>query len=82
MTKDEVRDIMVKSSGTWTGDNAFKGLKILSKYTDYLIQAAEHDIIYSEEITKLIDAGITKKDLERLRKLNWLVDEEHLACYV
>jgi len=67
----------------WVGDNAFEGLKILSKYTDNLIQGARRDIIYSEDIDMLIEKGITKEEVTALRKLNWMVeDESYLACFV
>ena len=72
------------SNKKWNGDNAYQGLQILSKYTDYLIQGAEHDIIYSEDLGKLIEMGLTKEDCIKLRDLNWMIDEECdcLACFV
>ena len=65
-----------------TGDNAFKGLQILSKYTDDLVCTAEHDIIYSEDVDVLLEAGITEDDAKKLRDLNWMIDEDCLACFV
>lgn len=63
-------------------DNAFIGLQILSKYTNRLIIGAEHDIIYSEDLDTLIKAGILVKDAIQLRKLNWMINEGSLACFV
>ena len=65
-------------------DNAFEGLKIISKYTNKLIVGAEHDIIHSEEVENLIKAGITEEDVIQLAKLNWMIDEWDigLACFV
>ena len=65
------------------GDNAFMGLQILSKYTQNLIQGADHDIIYSIDIDKAIELNITDEDFIELAKLNWMIyDGEGLACFV
>jgi len=65
------------------GDNAFMGLQILSKYTKNLIQGADHDIIYSISLDKVIELNITDEDLIELAKLNWMIyDDEGLACFV
>lgn len=65
------------------GDNAFMGLQILSKYTDNLIQAAEHDIIYSISLDDAIELNVSDEDLIQLAKLNWMIyDGDGLACYV
>ena len=82
MTEKEFIEIFEKDSGSWEGDNAFEGLKILSKYTSNLIQGACKDEIFSEDISKLIDAGITKEDVEELRRLNWMIQDDYLACFV
>jgi hypothetical protein len=76
-----------ESDGNWEGDNAIQGLKIIEKYIDHqktnLIQAAQHNIIWSVDVDELIEAGITEHDAEELRRLNWMVqDDEYLACYV
>ena len=82
ITEEEVEQIFNDTPSKWEGDNAFKGLKIISKYTDNLIHAAEHDIIYSQDIHTLIENGITKEDITELAKLNWMLEDEVLACYV
>jgi hypothetical protein len=67
----------------WNGDNAFKGLQILSKYTDDLIQGAGKDVIYSCDVDVLIEGGITEKEAIELRDLNWMVEfDDYLACFV
>lgn len=70
----------------WTeykGDNAYQGFQIIAKYTDNIVTAAEHDEIYSEDIDKLIEKGITKEDVTKLALLNWMIqDEEYLYCFV
>ena len=88
MTQERFLELLSDDSyGAWKGDNAFKGLQIISKYispeTTDLICAAEHDIIYSVGIDKLIEAGITEDDASALRQLNWMVeDDSYLACFV
>ena len=84
MTEEKFIEIMEESdSGKWEGDNAFQGLQILSKYTDNLIQGAEHDKIFSADIDTLIEKGITEEDIKELRRLNWRVeDSTYLACFV
>ena len=65
------------------GDNAMKGLLIITKYLPTAgIGAAEHDVIYSVSSDRLVEAGITAEDAVTLRRLNWMIDEESLACFV
>jgi hypothetical protein len=71
----------------WNGDNAFQGMQIIAKYIDPtendILQAAGHDIIYGPDIDELIAAGITEEDVIKLRKLNWMIeDDSYLACFV
>ena len=84
LTKGEIISIFEgEDGGRWEGDNAYQGLQILAKYTDNLIAGANHDVIYSEDVDKLIAAGITKEDVKELHRLNWMVeDEDYLACFV
>ena len=82
LTIQRVEELFDLVKDKWKGDNAYKGLQILSKYTDNLIQGAGHDVIYSEDIYKLIEKGITEEDIIELSKLNWMVDDESLACFV
>lgn len=64
------------------GDNAYLGLQIIAKYTKNIISCAEHDIIFSESVEKIIEYGITEEDVIQLRKLNWMIDNDSLACFV
>lgn len=65
------------------GDRVFLGMQIISKYTDQVIHGADHDIIYSEDIDTLIEAGITEEECEQLNKMNWMIhDDEYLAKHV
>ena len=65
------------------GDNALIGLNLIAKYiSGDVLQAAEHDIIYSASIDDLVEAGITKQDVEYLTKINWGIDGGYLVCYV
>jgi hypothetical protein len=87
MKREKFIEILDGGSGRWEGDNAIQGLKIIEKYIDpqktHLIQAAQHDIIFSVGIDELVEAGITEQDAEELRRLDWMVeDDEYLACYV
>lgn len=64
-------------------DNALDGLKIIQKYCPNKgVEAADHDIIYSVSVSEIVDAGITKEDAEYLSKINWMIDEDSLACFV
>ena len=83
MTYEKFEEIFEITEPEWECDNAYKGLQIISKYTSNLIQGAEHDKIYSEDIEVLIEKGITEEDVFKLRKLNWMIeDEQYLACFV
>ena len=65
-------------------DNAFVGLQIIRKYLPKSgIEGADHDVIYSASVEKLLEAGITKEDAIELRRLNWMIEDgEYLACFV
>lgn len=86
MTEEKLLEILkADNTGSWTGDNAFKGLKIIAKYFDdetTILCAGEHDIIYSVSLSDLCKAGITEEDAIELRKLNWMEDYDSLACFV
>ncbi len=84
MIKEETAyKIFNNDSGDWTGDNAYKGLQILAKYTDNLIRGASCSEIYSITIKELLKTDITKYDLRKLRKLAWMInDEGYLSCFV
>ena len=82
ITQEEIKQIFNDVDSKWEGDNAFQGLQILSKYTDNLIQGAGHDVIWSVDVDEIIELGITKEDLTKLFLLNWIIDEDCLACFV
>jgi len=64
------------------GDSAYLGLQIIAKYTKNLIHCAEHDVIYSEDINTLCEAGITKEDVTQLRIMNWGIEGDSLYSFV
>ena len=84
ITRERIEQIFEETESKWEGDNAFKGLQIISKYTDNIIVGAEHDIIFSMDVDKAIAARITEDDVIELAKLNWMIDEydEGFACFV
>lgn len=90
MTREEIEAIFDEVDSKWTGDNAFKGLTILSKYIDIekdeLITWCGHEVLLSIEVDKAIEVGVTKEDFEKLAKLNWMIgcdaSNEHLAVFV
>jgi hypothetical protein len=83
MEREELIKIFEADSGKWEGDNAFQGLQILSKYTSNLIQGAGHDVIWSEDIDVLLEKGLTREDAEKLREINWMIeDNTYMACFV
>jgi hypothetical protein len=81
MTEEQLEEIFEGDSGQWEGDNAYQGLQILSKYTDNLIQSAGHEVIYSISLSDIAEQ-ITEEDALELRRLNWMIQEGHLACFV
>jgi hypothetical protein len=91
MTKEEFLEIFNDddiNDSKWDGDNAFQGLLIIAKYIDpmkkNIICGANHDEIYSVDIDDLIQFEISKKDVIRLKQLNWMVgdDDTYLMCFV
>lgn len=88
MTTEKFEEIMgADNDSSWDGDNALKGLLIISKYMSHdkheLIAGANHDIIYSVGVEEIVEAGITEDDTQALRDLNWMIqDGEYLACFV
>jgi hypothetical protein len=64
-------------------EGEIKGLVILSKYCSNPLQGADHDIIYSEDVDKLIEHGITEEDCIKLRKMGWMIyEDDYLARFV
>lgn len=45
------------------------------------VEGAGHDIIWSCDAEQLFEAGIIREDAEKLNTLNWMIDEDCLACY-
>ena len=65
------------------GDNALIGLNIIAKYLPKSgVESAEHDIIYSASVEKLVNAGITEEDTRKLKELDWMIQYDALACFV
>jgi len=75
-----------EDSVSWDGDNALEGLNIIARYfpCKTVLQAADHDIIYSVDAQEVLDAGLSVQDAQRLAHLNWMIDSDSdcLACYV
>ena len=89
MDKEELIKIFNETdfADSWEGDNAFQGLQIIAKYIDIkkedIITGADHDIMYSVDIDKIIKLGLTIEDVKKLNRLNWILEEdEYLACFV
>ena len=61
------------------GDATFRGLVIISNYIDTsknrIIQSG-HDVVYSSDISELIEAGISEEDANKLKEDNWFIDSE------
>lgn len=89
ITEEQFRQIFEETEAKWNGDNAMIGLIIISKYFDIrvktILEGAGHDVIYSVDVSEIVEAGITWDDAVELRKHNWMIDEEAgdcLACFV
>lgn len=53
------------------------GAMIVIKYLPkFGIRAAEHDIVYSAEVNKIISTSITEDEVINLRELGWFIDED------
>ncbi len=80
MSDDDIGGSLLSQKGC----NAIKGLLIIQKYLPLDgVEGANHDIIYSVDIDRLIEAGITEADAIYLRRQNWMVEDDmYLACYV
>jgi hypothetical protein len=87
MTEERLKEIFESDDTvSWEGDNALLGLNIIAKYfpNKTVLQAAEHDVIYSVYTHEIVEACITEEDAIKLRSLNWMIDEDvdSLACFV
>ena len=64
-------------------NTAFLGLQIIRKYLPTRgIEDAGHEIIYSVNVDQILEAGITEEDAVELRSLNWMIENNRLACFV
>lgn len=88
MKQEDFEAIFENEDTNWEGDNVMQGLLIIAKYIDPLKEhtmiGVGHDILYSVDVDAIIEAGITKKDAEKLRELNWMISSEYgcLSCFV
>lgn len=88
ITRAQLEGIFSEGDADWTGDNAWQGLQILSKYIDpmktNLITGAGYEEIFSASVDDVLNAGFTEEDAKALRKLNWGLDDdgECFACFV
>ncbi len=85
MKSEELKEIFENTEADWQGDNALQGLIIIGKYFERnksLLCGADHDVIYSVDVDKLCENGLTLEDAELLAKLNWFIQDEYLQCYV
>lgn len=86
MTRNEFDQIFESKDAEWEGDNAFQGLQIIAKYfdpaTETIICASEHDVLYSVNVDEILEKGLTKEDAAELRRLNWMEENDTLACFV
>ena len=84
MTEEKLYEIFDEIDSKWTGDNCFKGLQILDKYSngDVVVCGAAHDMVYSMDVISAIENGLTEEDAEKLAKLNWIIDDGYFQCFV
>jgi len=91
MTIEEFEIIMDDESGSFDNeffsnledDNAVLGLLLIRKYLPKAgIEGADHDVIFGADIETLVKAGITKDDALMLKSLNWMIQDDSLACFV
>lgn len=77
-------DSNLKSLGG--ADNCWLGLLIIAKYMNpakhTIVCGAEHDKIWSVDISELCDAGITEEDVVLLAQYNWCEEDGSLMCFV
>ena len=85
MTEERFQELMEGDSALneYEQDNALLGLNLIAKYfPNKGIGGADHDIIYSVSEDEIIAAGITEEDVIELRRMNWIIDQDYLACFV
>lgn len=86
MTEERFLEIMKTTNSclyNYTDDNAILGLNIIRKYCPQMgITGADYDIIYSVGVVDLVTVNIVEEDVVELAKLNWIVEEDVLACFI
>ena len=83
MERERLEQIIENTESEYTKgiDNAYMGLAILAKYSPYVLQAAEHDIIYSVDVDDIIDK-LTEEDAVQLAKHGWHIEDDCFARFV
>jgi len=84
MTKDTFKELLKGDDHLkYEKDNVLLGLNIIAKYLPNKgVEAAEHDIIYSVSVDEILAAGITEEDVIELANLNWIIEDQYLACFI
>ena len=89
ITREELEEIFSQDGEAptfETKDRALRGILILLNYfdsnTECIINAAEHDMIYTVDVDILIEKGITKDHAELLRSIGWFIEEDCLCHFV
>lgn len=83
MKKDKLYQIFSKDNCDWDGCNITQGLIILNKYTNEdKIKHVDKYTIYSLSVERVLELNISKKDLKKLRDLNWMISDGALACFI
>ena len=77
MERERLEQIIENTESEYTQgiDNAYMGLAILAKYSPYVLQAANRDIIYSVSVDEIINT-ITEEDAIQLAKHGWFIDSD------
>lgn len=77
MERERLIEIIENTESEYTKgiDNAYEGLRILAQYSHYVLQGADHDIIYSIDVDDIIDT-ITEEDAIQLAKYGWFIDSD------
>jgi len=86
VTREELNEVMDGKSDLSRfkdRNTALLGLNLIARYLPKSgVEAANHDVIYSVSVDELLEAGLTKEDAKELRDMNWMIEEDHFACFV
>lgn len=70
------------------GDNAMEGLKLIcnqlnkaGKANRTVVCGVEHDVIYSISMDDALEI-LSEEDFKQLARLNWMIENDSLACFV